>query len=361
MRSGRLVPCLPKPEVFVTVHDNRGTLPETLASLDATADRLGPVTVLDSGSTDGTADWLRRHRPKIRVRSFRNNPGPCVTRNFALRRSTTPTVLLLDGDVSLASGCLFALLQDTRRRPDAALWTPRIVYSGDPQRIYYDAGEAHWLGLLCLQNAHRPIERAEKPSRQPGAVSTTVLLIRRAAVIAAGLFDESYRFYGEDLELSLRLRSRGLLLRHVPEALAFHHKPLPEETRPSPGERDLHRLRHRLQTANRWRTLLKVCRARTLLRTLPLQVVYEAILLLLSAREGGLRDHLRGFCDLGRDLPRLLRARRDFQKRRIMEDEALFSCAPLTWRPAVRSVRGAETLRRGLDRACAALWPRDGR
>src|ERR1700730_10720363 len=86
-------------DVAIVAHDNRETLPATLASLvdsDCPPDR---ITVIDVASRDGTTDWLRRDWPTIRVRSLARNEGPSPGRNVAIRQATRPFVLLMDADV----------------------------------------------------------------------------------------------------------------------------------------------------------------------------------------------------------------------------------------------------------------------
>jgi len=344
-------------DVCVSTHDNLPDLPAVLDCLfPLRGASVGRVLVIDNGSTDGGPQWVRTHRPWAEIVELGRNGGPSVSRNVALREPGSPWVLLLDGDCSLAPGCLEALLQDRAGNP-AEVYSARVVYAGDPSRIYYDAGTAHFLGLLCLENTGVPMAQARAATRDPGAVSTSALLVSREAAVRAGLFDEGYLFFGEDLDFSLRLRAVGGRLRHVPEAVVLHRKPLPG-TAPAADERERRaRLRSSRQGPNRWRTLLKVCRAGTLLRTAPLHLAYSCVEALNALRESGFVAHLRGLWGFLSDLPRVLRERRRVQGSRTREDAELFGDPPLSWRPEVRAVPGAGLLQRVLERGCGLFWP----
>ncbi|OGS40803.1 MAG: hypothetical protein A3J82_01720, partial [Elusimicrobia bacterium RIFOXYA2_FULL_69_6] len=341
-------------DVCVSTHDNLADLPAVLDSVLAQKELFrGSVQVIDNGSTDGGPQWVRRCRPTVEVVELGGNRGPAASRNAALRGAGAPWVLLLDGDCSLAPDFAEALLREREAHP-ADVYSARVVYVEDPGLIYYDAGAAHFLGLLCLENVRTPVREATAPSREPGAASTSALLVRREAALAAGLFDEGYFFFGEDLDFSLRLRAAGGRLRHVPETTVLHHKPLPG----SAGEARTRRpgWRARWQGPNRWRTLLKVCRAGTLLRTSPLHFLYEVCEVLNALREGGFRQHLLGVLGFWADLPRLLRERRRVQAARRLEDDELFGVPPLPWGAEVMAVSGAGLLRRALERACGLCW-----
>lgn len=341
-------------DVCVSTHDNLAELPDVLDSVLAQREAFGGgVRVIDNGSRDGGADWVRRCRPGVEVVELGVNRGPAASRNAALRGSAAPWVLLLDGDCSLAPGFAGSLLREMSAHP-ADVYSARVVYAGDHGLIYYDAGAAHVLGLLCLENVGARVGEAPAPSRAPGAASTSALLVRREAALAAGLFDEEYFFFGEDLDFSLRLRAVGGRLRHVPEAAALHHKPLPGAAPAARLRRSAWRSRR--QGPNRWRTLLKVCRAKTLLRTAPLHLAYEACEAANALREGEGWQHLLGVLAFWADLPRLLRERRRLQAERRVEDRELFSRPPLPWRPEVRTIPGAGLLRGALERACGLFW-----
>ena len=54
-------------------------------------------------------------------------------------------------------------------------------------------------------------------------VSGACVLLRREAWEAVDGFDETFFMYGEDVDLSFRLRARGYALRYCPDAVVWHH------------------------------------------------------------------------------------------------------------------------------------------
>ncbi|MBI4060595.1 MAG: glycosyltransferase family 2 protein [Elusimicrobia bacterium] len=277
--------------------------------------------------------------------------GPCRARNSALRAASAPWVFLLDEDAYPAAGCLDRLLEVAAADPAAAIISPRVLRASDPRRIHYDGGHAHFLAELCLDNAHRLVEGASPPSSRPTAVATTALLIHRERALDAGLFDEDLVFFREDLDFSLRLRAAGWGIRHCSAAIVHHGR--------SDGVRGvLHRRRTFYQTRNRWRIILKIFEARTILLSLPWQAGYELLNLALALRCGTIGQYGSAFIDLFRRLPEILASRRKFQAHRRLPDRLLLGAPALSWTPEVSSAPLADPLRFFLDAACRAGWHR---
>ena len=56
------------------------------------------------------------------------------------------------------------------------------------------------------------------------AVSGACMLVRREAIEQAGLLDERFFMYGEDLDWAFRIKSHGWRIRYNPTAVVLHHK-----------------------------------------------------------------------------------------------------------------------------------------
>jgi GT2 family glycosyltransferase len=340
----------PSVEIWISVHGQARDLSWALEALPWGQPWLAGVGVAGSGCDAQAVARAIGGREGVRVRLLPSDAGPCGSRNAAIRECAAPWLLLLDGDCAPSPAAVERLLDETIADPGAAVYGARLVYESDPARVYFDGGQAHFLGLLCLENAHARERETVAASREAGALATSAWLLDPRAARRAGLFDEGYRMHGEDLDLSVRLRLLGLRLRHVPQAVVLHRKTAAAPT----GE--LSRQRARWHPANRWRTLLKACEAATLLRTAPLQAAYELASLAHSARRGEASLHLRGLADLLPDLPRLLRRRRELQRSRVRSDEQVFSAPALSWRPQTRAAAGAAAARGAFEALSRLAW-----
>lgn len=116
-------------------------------------------------------------------------------------------VLLLNSDARLAEGALRALIAQVTAEGGVA--APALLGSTGSS-----AGSV-WYHTLSACMVHR---------RVPGSVPflSGACLLMSAEVVEAVPFDESFFFYGEDVEFSLRLVQNDLALRRVPEAAVIH-------------------------------------------------------------------------------------------------------------------------------------------
>src|ERR671920_1385243 len=107
-------------EVVVVSHGAEALLRRCLRSLEEhpISDGEMRVTVVDSGSPDGTPDMVEREFPAVRLLR-RGNIGFSAANNLVLRESGARAVLLLNPDTEVYEGTLDAAL--------ARLWSaPRI-------------------------------------------------------------------------------------------------------------------------------------------------------------------------------------------------------------------------------------------
>ncbi|HSJ96361.1 MAG TPA: glycosyltransferase, partial [Myxococcota bacterium] len=109
-----------------------------------------------------------------------------------------PFLLVLNPDCVLEPGALQALL-------DAALADAPAAVAWEMRQIPYEHPKAY-----------DPVTLAT------GWTSGAATLFRRAAFDAVGGFDPAIFLYGEDVDLSWRLRARGGVLRYVPRAAVVH-------------------------------------------------------------------------------------------------------------------------------------------
>lgn len=91
--------------VVIPTYNSADTVTTAIESALAQEPAPAQVVVVDDGSTDGTADGLRKYAGRIEyVRQA--NRGPAAARNAGLARLATDTVVFLDADDLLLPGSL---------------------------------------------------------------------------------------------------------------------------------------------------------------------------------------------------------------------------------------------------------------
>jgi len=81
-----------------------------------------------------------------------------------------------------------------------------------------------WLGGSAVVRDYR---FADRPSDEPHEVDWLVgaaLMVRREALGQAGLLDERFFMYSEEVDLCRRIRTAGWRIVYLPEAVVVHHE-----------------------------------------------------------------------------------------------------------------------------------------
>ncbi|MFL6200703.1 MAG: glycosyltransferase family 2 protein [Thermoanaerobaculia bacterium] len=220
----------PEIAAVLVTHNTREPLLGALASL-----RPHPgateVVVVDSASTDGTAEAVRRAFPEVKLLEGPND-GYGAAANRGIGACSAPFVLLLNSDVVVRPGALRALADYLAAHPRAGLAGPRLENpDGTLQRSCFAfLGTARlavektricrrigrWLGRWSVH--YGPDDRP----RQVPWVLGAALALRREAFDAVGGFDPAFFLYGEEVDLCYRLWQAGWEVHYAPAATVMH-------------------------------------------------------------------------------------------------------------------------------------------
>jgi len=242
------MPARPDLEVAIVSHGAEALLRSCLRSLqEHPASGTMRVTVVDSGSPDGTPDMVEREFGAVRLLR-RGNIGFSAANNLVLRESDAAAVLLLNPDTEVYAGTLDAALA----RLDA---DPRIGMVG--VKLVMENGEldhackrsfptplsalAHFTGvgrdeawlrfgvdntpkLNHALSQYRATELGDDEAGEVDAVNGAFMLCRAEAVRGVGLLDEGYWLYMEDLDWCHRFWDAGWKVFYEPAGVALHVK-----------------------------------------------------------------------------------------------------------------------------------------
>lgn len=222
--------------VVVPTHDTRDLTVACLAALADCASPADQVVAVDDGSSDGTADAIRRDFPGVSVVRNPIAKGFSAAANRGLATLDTDVLVLLNSDTLPSRNALTAWRRAFDDDPGlgiagAALTSP----DGRPQWSGGRLPTPLWLAVLAsgaatALDSSRWLRRLLPPSgtgvrrRAVGWVTGAAMAIRRATWLTAGPLDEAYQFYGQDLELCWRAANSGWRIAIVPECQVVHHR-----------------------------------------------------------------------------------------------------------------------------------------
>lgn len=178
------------------------------------------ILVVENGSTDGSAAWLKEHG--IPTLYEKENLGFAGGVNAGLRAVKTPYVILLNNDTEADPGFVRALLKAIRRSPRIFAVSAMMVRPDDPG-ILDDAGDGISLpGWAFQRGTGEPASLFSKADDVFSACGGAAVY-RMSALRETGLFDEAHFAYLEDIDLSWRARLLGYFNRYEPSAVVKHY------------------------------------------------------------------------------------------------------------------------------------------
>ncbi len=197
--------------------------------LPALEEQLDPgvpceILVLDNGSHDGTAEWVRRHHPRARLITSPVNLGFCAGNNRLAEEAEGDALVLLNNDTRPEPGWLAALVDALSAAPDDVAAVSGQIVDWTGERLDFAEGILTFDGHAFQKDFGRPLAGV----RVPAAGSELLfacggnMIIRRDAFLAAGGFDEDYFAYLEDVDLGWRLWLGGARVLFAPEAVVRH-------------------------------------------------------------------------------------------------------------------------------------------
>lgn len=200
------------------------------------------LIVVDNDSSDGSQVMIRTQFPEVNLITNSNNPGFAKANNQALRICSGENILLLNPDTIVKPGAIETLVKFIDENPEAGAVGARLLNpDGSLQRSAYPKPtlfREFWRLFHLDKLMHLgkyPMNRWNlDQAMEVDILKGACILIRREALDDAGLLDEEYFMYSEDLDLCTRLTNAGWRLYWIPNAEVIHFggqstKQVPEE------------------------------------------------------------------------------------------------------------------------------------
>lgn len=228
--------------IVIVNYNTRERLRDCLHSVEANRGVSFATYVVDNGSTDASTATVRAEFPRVHLIASPVNGGYAYANNLGLRallvlRPAPRYALLLNPDTVLPNDALAQMIAFFEAHPAAGIVGPKLVMADGkldlacrrsfptPEYSLY-----HILGLTKRFPKHKRFGRYnltyldENQIAEVDSVVGAFMMLRTDALQQAGLLDESYFMYGEDLDLALRIKQKGWKAYYNPAVRVLHYK-----------------------------------------------------------------------------------------------------------------------------------------
>jgi len=221
--------------VVVVSHNDLEWLEPCLSTVLSRAGEISfEVIVVDNSLSAGARDFVRSSFPQARAMACENH-GFAHANNVGLLSSSARYVLFLNPDTELLDGTLAELVAAMDARPEVGLAGvrqltadgrvyPTIRYFPTFSRALGEAlGSERW-PIRPAWSGERELDMSLYDREVPCDWTTgAFMLVRREALLGAGLLDERLFLQSEEPDLCRRIKLGGWEVRHIPVMTIVHH------------------------------------------------------------------------------------------------------------------------------------------
>ena len=266
---------MPKVSIVMAHFKKPEAADQALASVFKTIYPDFEVILVDNASNDGTAEFLQKKYPSLKVAKNDANRGSGGAWNtgFHLINPASKYVVFVDCDVIFDPNWLSEMVKVAEINPEIGGCQPKILSFWDPSMFEYNGSAGMWMDVYGYAlNRGRIFYHVEKDVGQYNLpcetffIGGSVLLARSDILKKTGLFDESFFIYHEELDLAWRIRLNGYKLFCVPSSIVWHK---------GGGKRDKTTMFYKYK--NNIYMMIKNYSLKNLFRYLPLRFVLDMV------------------------------------------------------------------------------------
>lgn len=224
--------------IVIVNYNVRHFLQQTLESVErAIQDLKVEVWVVDNNSVDDSMHMVREVFPWVKRIENKDNPGFSKANNQAIVQSNAKYVLLLNPDTVLQEDTLIKCFQFMEKHPDAgAVGAKMIDGSGQFLPESKRGFPTPWVSFCKATGLSKIFKNsptfnqyhlgylAENETHKIDVLCGAFMFMRKSVLDKIGLLDEAFFMYGEDIDLSYRIKQAGHEIYYYPETQLIHFK-----------------------------------------------------------------------------------------------------------------------------------------
>lgn len=224
--------------VIIVSYNVKKLLKECLDSvISASADLAVEIWVVDNNSSDGSVEMLQRELPEVKLITNKQNLGFSAANNQAIEKSKGAHILLLNPDTLVPKDTFKKCLDFMNNTPKCGALG---VYMHDKDGVFLAESKrgvpTPWVSFCKMSRLNNLFPSSLNFNRYHlgylkndenhivDILAGAFMWIRKSALEKAGLLDETFFMYGEDIDLSYRIQKAGFENWYLGTAKILHYK-----------------------------------------------------------------------------------------------------------------------------------------
>jgi GT2 family glycosyltransferase len=319
VESNRSKYLLPRVSIIIVNYNGLQWFKSFMSALVNTEYPDFEIVVVDNSSSDESVQYLKDNFKEVGVLELNENKGYAKAINIGARKATGDILAFINNDMEVRS--------DWLRKAVPKLTSNKAVAAVQCKVLSYNNREKiDCIGLsvdrynLVLMIGRNEIDQGQYDNLEEiSACSGGAMIIWKHLFLEAGCFDPTYFMYYEDIDLSWRIRLKGLQILPAQASIVYHVGSATSKIANSPGGGKLSPFFAFHTTKNYIYCWLKNSSLRTILIYWPvvlLIVLAKTLFGLLNGRSTIASAHIRGIFWNITHLRFISKERREIQKLR---------------------------------------------
>jgi GT2 family glycosyltransferase len=228
----------PQLSVIIVNYNVKYFLEQCLHSICKAGHQIGMETiVVDNLSSDGSRDYLQPQFPQVKFIWNETNTGFARACNMGLKEARGRYILFLNPDTIVPEDVFKNCIRFFEFHPKAGALGVRMLdgsgkFLKESKRAFPSPSTSFYklIGLARLFPHSRIFgyyhlgNLSEQETHEIDVLAGAYMMIRKDVLDKVGLFDESFFMYGEDIDLSYRIRQAGYKNYYLGDLTILHFK-----------------------------------------------------------------------------------------------------------------------------------------
>ncbi|PWT94817.1 MAG: glycosyl transferase family 2 [Bacteroidetes bacterium] len=195
------------------------------------------IIVVDNNSTDRSREYLEPHFPNLQFIWNPNNDGFARACNLGLKKARGKFILFLNPDTILPENCFEECIGFFNMHPEAGAIGVRMLDGSGlflkESKRGFPSPSTSFYKLMGLARAFPNSKKFAKyhlgnlsqfENHEVDVLAGAFMMVRKTVLDKTGTFDEKFFMYGEDIDLSYRIKEAGFKNYYISTISILHFK-----------------------------------------------------------------------------------------------------------------------------------------
>lgn len=213
---------IPLVSVIIVNYNGKVFLKKCLSSLFTQSYPSIEVIFVDNGSGDGSADYVRKEFPSVRIIESKKNLGFAKGNNLGIKEAKGELIATLNNDTEVTPRWLEELVRAMNSDEKAGMCASKMLFMKNPEMINSTGICLSRSGTCWDRGIFEPDTGQYESMEEVFGPCAGAALYRKSMLEEIGLFDEDFHAYVEDTDLAFRGRLAGWKCLYILRAIVYH-------------------------------------------------------------------------------------------------------------------------------------------